>query len=735
MITTSEEATKRRSVFFEAVFGDLQGYVCVATRRGGTKAFKEEFFEWPGQKEQLLRHILGRAVSDDVWYCPTLLTGSKRVKENVGRSTVVWADLDSCAPENCRLKPTFVIETSPNRFQALWRMTEPVVGWDAEDMSKRIAYAHHDQGADISGWDLTQLLRVPFTTNFKYGSNITEGPMVKVIKVEDATYTLESMIEQYPQVEGQSDAVAVPMPDVGDLPGKSGEEIMAEHKFNLQPLAFHLFVEQPEERKWSQALWQLELFCFEAGMSPEEVFVVARDSACNKFARDGVSMNQLWKDVIRAGNKFRSQQVAITGFVKEFKPLLTAEERTAAKDQVTFVEDYISWARTIGDAAPQYHEAGAFTILSALMAGAVKLPTSFGTLVPNLWFMILADTTLTRKSTAMDLAMDLLVEVDPDCIIATDGSVEGLFTSLSFRPSRPSVFLRDEFSGLVEAMTRKDYYAGMAETFTKLYDGKYQKRQLRKETIEVKDPVLILFAGGIRDRVLSLLTYEHVGSGFLPRFVFITAESDISRVRPLGPPTDRSLGRRSELLKVMQRTFDYYHSVESIKIGDRTVSSPKRWECSLTPDAWLRYNEFETDMMEAALESRNPDLMTPMFDRLAKSVLKCAVLLAALRCEDSVQVTKLDLLKGISYAEVWREFTVDILHNIGRTTSERLVATVLKYIERKDGVLRSEIMQVYHLDSRTAEHILSTLDQRGQITRIKSGRSERLHAVQIRGVS
>jgi hypothetical protein len=196
--------------------------------------------------------------------------------------------------------------------------------------------------------------------------------------------------------------------------------------------------------------------------------------------------------------------------VKLTEALLTDEERSLAEKSSTIVEEYIDWAKDLGDAAWQYHQAGAFVILSSLLAGSVRLPTSYGTVVPNLWFMILADTTLTRKTTAMDVAMDVIQEIDSDAVLATDGSIEGLFTSLSMRPGRPSVFLRDEFSGLLESMSRKDYYAGMAETLTKLYDGKFQKRVLRKETIEVRDPVLIVFAGGIRERVLGLLTHEHV---------------------------------------------------------------------------------------------------------------------------------------------------------------------------------------------------------------------------------
>src|SRR5688500_8562350 len=106
--------------------------------------------------------------------------------------------------------------------------------------------------------------------------------------------------------------------------------------------------------------------------------------------------------------------------------------------------------------------------------------------------MILADTTLTRKTTAMDMAMSLLREVDDDVILATDGTVEGLMQAISTRPGRPGIFWKDEFSGLLEAMRKKDYMASMAETLTNLYDHKYQKRQLRKEVIELREPVLLM---------------------------------------------------------------------------------------------------------------------------------------------------------------------------------------------------------------------------------------------------
>jgi hypothetical protein len=726
MLAVSNEATEKRALFFDAIFGETQGYLCLATIPPGKRELREEFFSWPKQKDLALDFVQRHAMTHNVYWCTTLLSDTKRVKEKCIDSQIVWADLDACDPKHLEEEPTFILETSPNRFQALWKLEAPTLSYDAEDISRRIAHKYNQYGADLSGWDLTQLLRVPFTLNHKYGGgNTFAGPLIKIVAVNGIQYTLAELREALPQVASYATA-DIPFPDASEMPEETADVLMEKYRKRLQPLAWHLFSEPPE-KDWSGVLWQLEMFCIEAGMTREEVFVVSRDSACNKYKRDGIQESQLWKEVCRAYHKHEMHMNAIAPGLLE--PLLSNEDKELIEGYESLVDEYMNWAKTIGDAAPQYHQAGAFTILSSVMAGPIRLPTSFGILLPNVWFMILADTTLTRKSTAMDLAMDLLAEVDSDALMATDGSIEGLFGALQFRTSRPSVFLRDEFSGLLEMMTKKDYYAGMAETLTKLYDGKYQKRILRSAVIEVKEPVLIILAGGIRDRILSLLQYEHVASGFLPRFIFITAESDLSRIRPLGPPTVTTLAGRQEIIEQLQELHSFYNRPQQVVIQGKTLEAPAKWDAELTNEAWLKYNEFESSMMKAALASKLPDLMTPMFDRLSKSGLKAAVLLAALRMEEKIVVTKRDLVKAFSYVEYWRSCGLEIVENIGRTSSERLLQNIMRALKKSaEGITRSQLMQTYHLDARAAENVLMTLEQRGLITRRKSGRTEWLYA-------
>ena len=721
---TADQTGKRVS-FFRYLFGENSGLVGFARLHRESKDFVEEFFQYPDQLEEMAAWPDQWTQTHDVYYCPQLLSSRERKKESVDLCTAAWADLDECQPIKLKIEPTITIESSPGRWQALWVFKTPADPAEAEDISRRIAYYHLEDGADKTGWDLTQLLRVPFTYNHKYRPDNDFPPVVSVIGTTGYV-TLEDLQEEYPQVDGFTFA-DIPFPE--ELPQKDPQEILQDFKYRLTPQAFHLFAETPEG-DWSKNLWQLEMSLFEGGLSREEVFVITRDAACNKYKRDGRHEGLLWKEVCRAFQKFEERRQLITPAQMEARPLLTDDERKDVEGITTIVEEYIEWGKTVGDAAWPYHQAGAFITLSSLLAGRVKLPTSYGMIIPNLWFMILADTTLTRKTTAMDLAIDLVTEIDSDAILATDGSIEGLFTSLSMRPGRPSVFLRDEFSGLLESMVKKDYYAGMAETFTKLYDGKFQKRILRKETVEVRDPVLIMFAGGIRSRILQLLNYEHVASGFLPRFIFITAESDVTRLRPLGPPTDTTSGARDQIRTALARIAGHYGRDVIMRVGDRDIASPKDTHAELTRDAWQRYNKFESDMLEVGIKSQNADILTPSFDRLAKSGLKAAVLIAASRrLDEHVVVTEEDLVKAFSYVEAWREHTMLVLNNIGKSAQEKTISLILEAIIRKPGVYRSELMQKYHLNSREMSLIMDTLDQRGQITRARQGRSERLYPI------
>ncbi len=397
------ETRTKRGTFFKLVFGQSSGYMCIATLKD--KRFDEKFFRYPDDLELALEAIESVVTTHNVYFCPQLFSAKRRSKETVETTPNVWADLDACPPNKLLVEPTVTIESSPYRYQAYWVLDNAIDPDDAEDLSRRIAYKHAEDGADRSGWDLTQLLRVPFTYNFKYNLH-SDIPIVQIIGANRNLYR-PSDFEEYPG-SPEYMSVDIPMPQEKDLPG-SAEDILQSRRLELNPMIWRLYAHEPELGKWSQDLWNLEMLLFEAGFTREQVYVIAREAKCNKYARDGKPAHLLWKEVCRAESKAQFHEELFRQPPELLAEIISDEEtQQVNRAPDTFVERYIKWAASLGDAAVQYHQAGGFVILSALLCGNVRLPTSYGTIVPNVWFMILADTTLTRKSTSMDIAMDLL---------------------------------------------------------------------------------------------------------------------------------------------------------------------------------------------------------------------------------------------------------------------------------------------------------------------------------------
>lgn len=729
-----EHTVERRRDFFRLIFGNETGYVCIAYKGHTDRHFDEKYFQYPEQLDEMCQDIDKRALTlTHVYFCPQLLSDpsyrrpggkSARVKENVKACTVLWADLDTCNPQNLQIPASIVIQSSHGRWQAFWRMDSTLEPGIAESVCLKVAYFHADQGADRSGWDLTQLLRVPYTPNYKYG-DLKTAPIVTVISTNAALYRV-SDFDVYPVYEALK-FVDNPLPE--ELPSEDPRVIMDRYANVLNPQAVDIWEATPEEgQDWSATQWKLAKLCFEAGLTIEETFVISSTARCNKYARDRRPNSALWTELKKIYVKEEVEHYNLVPTPTAVIPeLITKEEVRRAQSRETFVERYIKWATALSDAAPQYHQAGAFTILSAILSGAVRLPTSFGPVIPNMWFMILADTTLTRKSTSMRIATTVLDEVMPNAVVATDGSVEGILSALRDRAKVPSVYLRDEFAGLLEAMTHKDYMAGMAETFTKLYDGDSLKRVLRKEEILIKHPVFIMYTAGTKTRIQNLLNESHIDSGFIPRFVFVTAIADPTRVRPVGPPAPINVEDRRKITDELFNLNFRYNSPRLVIMNDGQSSSNLKpeFDAELTPEAWARYNKFEKTLTDTALEA-GLNHLTPVYDRLAKSTLKAALLIAA-SCQgddtSTVVVTEDDIIHAIYYAEYWYKYANEIVNSIGDTQDERIIKQIADFVTSTGelGVTRAEIMRRYKLDSKRAELLLSTMLQRQTIILSRGG--------------
>ena len=408
---------------------------------------------------------------------------------------------------------------------------------------------------------------------------------------------------------------------------------------------------------------------------------------------------------------------------------ITFRRKGDSEPEETFIDRYVEYGFSVTDAPQQYHVAGGAIILSAIICPHVTLPARHTKIRPNLWAMILAGTTVTRKSTTMDLAMRTLGEVLPtdDFLMGTEGSPEGILTELQDRDGKASVFHRDEITGFIEAAVKKEYNAGILQALTSLYDGRQEKRTLRSGTITVKKPRLIMWCGGIKSQMQEAVSIEHIRSGFLPRFIVVSGTTTSDQLRPIGPPVeiDESESLHNRIIDELYGIVDFWMpkpKVQKMTLGttttQRTVVQGER-EMKAAPEAWKRIAELSFDAVKLGENTTSPEIYTPMYTRLADSVIKVAILLAGARRSLTLEFN--DVCQAIRLADIFIDSATSFARGVEEAPDinpwEKKADKILKYIRDKhpDPVSRSQVMRQFHVRAKDVADVETTMVQRGHI--------------------
>lgn len=149
-------------------------YVAVASKRGDS--WSDQTFAYDEELPEKLGRFIERGEGKNLYFCPLPFTIAKRSKAHVRGSHFLWSDIDDADPH--LVEPSILWESSPGRFQGLWRLPRWAKPEVAAEKSRDLAYY---MGGDRGGWDLTQVLRIPGTHNYKYPN----APQVKLVHWTD----------------------------------------------------------------------------------------------------------------------------------------------------------------------------------------------------------------------------------------------------------------------------------------------------------------------------------------------------------------------------------------------------------------------------------------------------------------------------------------------------------------------------------------------------------------------
>lgn len=261
---------------FDLAWRDQSGYVSLSVRdpdRGKDEQgyWVDKMFAWPGDRDKILTYVDKAKTTDkDIYWAPAVFAAESRSSKSVTTIHTLWADLDEVPPESIpkQFAPTAIWESSPGRYQAMWRLRSPLNVSEQQQLNQRLTYA---LGADKGGWDITQVLRIPGTRNHKYDP----APKVKLLHLNGHRIDAERAINDLPEISTH---------DVGRDELPEARVVLAQRRdsFNTRIKQLLRAKHAPVGER-SDRLWELECLLAERGLSSFEIASVAQATVWNKF--------------------------------------------------------------------------------------------------------------------------------------------------------------------------------------------------------------------------------------------------------------------------------------------------------------------------------------------------------------------------------------------------------------------------------------------------------------------
>lgn len=411
------------------IWGASEGYVWTPWIEAGSwgasrgpRYHEGRAWHWPEQADDIRAHIEAHT-DDDQYFTPSIFSAPRRVTQHAIPVPWLWADLDPVDPARIEgLTPTIAWETSPSRYQCVWEMPYPREG--ATEHGGPNHRLTHYLGADPSGWDATQLLRIPGSAHTKHGHQ--RGQLLWA----DGPRLHWRQLVKLPEVPTRDDDAAMTALSEEATRGVDRAAVWA----RVRPLVSTRTRELMALRDVSgldrsEALWSVERDLADAGCSVLEIVAVVMGSPLDKYQGRGDHLRRLSIEAARAVAE-RPAETLEGGALPEGAPMWASDLASAHIPRPRWLIDGI-WTRGgcgfISGAPKSYKSWLVLDLATAVATGAPMLGMH-RVAAPGPVLYIQEEDSL---STAVD-RLDQIVEGR-----APEHHWGGMFDGLTWLPPRP----------------------------------------------------------------------------------------------------------------------------------------------------------------------------------------------------------------------------------------------------------------------------------------------------------
>lgn len=251
-------------------------YVILAARRD--KFWKDIPIRFDHHFKEKLREVFSNYPPQkyDLYWSPMPFSKPRRQNQYSVDTKFLAQDIDEYEnPDDLSPKPSYIWESSPNKYQGLWELDRYIGETEYTPLNK--ALANHIGCDDC--FDFAHVYRIPGTINHKYKNS----PLVGLPKSTKAVYKPKNLrkivggVTTAPsEQKGHSDALTAPNDPLIE------RRIYAKYPIPKKVKDL-LAMESLEGVDRSNAIWFVENSLHDLGMTPPEIIHLIKNSAFNKY--------------------------------------------------------------------------------------------------------------------------------------------------------------------------------------------------------------------------------------------------------------------------------------------------------------------------------------------------------------------------------------------------------------------------------------------------------------------
>lgn len=364
-----------------------------------------------------------------------------------------------------------------------------------------------------------------------------------------------------------------------------------------------------------------------------------------------------------------------------------------------FINIVETWMSGLSDTYYEYRVSSSLWLLSALIQGKGKLAMKQGTIYPNLYILILGQSTKSRKSTAIKKIKPIYKVATNTDLYNDDPTIEGYLEMLAKKPVQN--FIRDEVSGLL-AKYHKKYNDGIFDLECNIYDGdsvrkiKAAGRDKEPKEFIIKNPYVTHLYATTPDKFSSIMSLEDFLCGYGYRFIYSFPTYSKERMRfDLEDNEDNEAWAR-----VLTSTRSLYRKYED----------SEEFKFKMTKEAIDLFNEIGEELEDAG-EALNNEQIDSAIGRAQDNILKIAMLLEIGKSEPSHEITKESIsIASLMIMDFYLPSFMQIVDRIMSDARNNKIEKAIATIRRMGGTCtRSTLIQNGHFTKKECDEIVEAM--------------------------